>query len=152
MTVAGDSVEASNYDTVYDAAYDLIGHRNPSVSTFNLKDLIVDIDAVNIGGVQLLNNTEPLNQLIRNYYGYLGDYNWRFTKFLQSRFFMNNEEQSYDYLQDQATAILNSNDLLVAQARALFKDAFDVAYYTEEEGEEVARAFRDVIEREGAKE
>ncbi|MBM7597690.1 peptidoglycan hydrolase-like protein with peptidoglycan-binding domain [Virgibacillus halotolerans] len=154
LTVAGESVDAvddSRYSTVYDAAYNLIGNRDASKSTFTLKDLIVDVDALNMGAT-LRRNLQPLNKVIKEYYGKLGEYNRRYNSFLINRFFDQNEEQSYDHLLDEATDILNSKTSLIDAARVLFKNHFEVTSYTEEEGVEVARAFRDVIKREGDKE
>lgn len=139
VTVAGDSVTTEGYNSVYDAAIDLIGNSDSNITTFSIHDLIADVDAVNIGR-EVIDSNLPLNEVIRQYY--TNGYKKRFTKFINNRF-------SGDLLtlRQQSEYVLSSQDFVIREFRALFMSdfVFDVAYFTEEEGKQVALAFTDKL-------
>lgn len=137
ITVAGNAVSYEEYSSTYNAAVDLIGNKHKG--TFSLPDLLGDIDANNIANM-LINIPQPLNELLRYYL--LDRYKVRFSLFFESRF-----ENDLNTVLSESKYILNSKDPIIFGLREVFISNFNVVPYTEEQGDEVARAFRDVLKK-----
>ncbi|ESU34091.1 hypothetical protein G3A_02915 [Bacillus sp. 17376] len=137
ISAAGDSAVAEGFDSAYDAAFHLIGHFDESKSEFSMSDFIADVDAVNIGNM-LLNIPQPINGLLRYYYE--DRYSVRFSLFYENRF-----SGDPNLVQSQGTYVLTSSEAGILELRGLFMDRFKVPGYSTEQGEEVARAFKDIL-------
>lgn len=134
VTVANPAANHDDYTTAYDAARYFIGHRDESISFFSLTDLIGDVDAFNLGNM-LVSMTQPLDDLIRSYYED-ERYKVRYSLFFENRF-----SNDSNLLQSQGSYVLNSNDPIIFGMR----EALGGGGYTDEQGEEIARAFKDII-------
>lgn len=132
--MAGESANHDDYTSAYDAARYLIGHRDDQESSFSLEDLLGDIDAFNLGNM-LVNITQPLNRLIRSYYED-ERYKARFSLFFENRF-----SNDANLLQSQATYVLNSDEPIILEMRGVLRGG----NHTDEQGEEVSRAFKDIV-------
>lgn len=104
-----------------------------------MTDFIGDVDAVNIGNM-LLNIPQPINSLLRHYYE--DRYKVRFSLFFESRF-----SGDPNLVQSQSTYVLTSDEAGMLEIRRLFMFAFETPGYSIEQGEEVARAFKDILVR-----
>ncbi|RBP86543.1 peptidoglycan hydrolase-like protein with peptidoglycan-binding domain [Cytobacillus firmus] len=139
VDAAGTSAVAEGFDSAYDAALHLIGHLDETKSRFSMTDFIGDVDAVNIGNM-LLNIPQPINSLLRHYYE--DRYKVRFSLFFESRF-----SGDPNVVQSQSTYVLTSDEAGMLEIRRLFMFAFETPGYSIEQGEEVARAFKDILVR-----
>lgn len=137
IDAAGGAATIEGYNSAYDAALYLIGNPNEGVSKFSLTDFIADVDAFNIGNM-LINIPQPINDLLRYYFE--DRYKVRFSLYFENRF-----SGDPNIVQAQSTYLLTSNELGIFEMRSLFKNAFNTPYYTEEQGKEVAKAFKDIL-------
>ncbi|PLR75282.1 hypothetical protein CU633_21905 [Bacillus sp. V3-13] len=137
IDAAGQAATIEGYASAYDAALYLIGNTDDSVSKFSLIDFLADVDAFNIGN--MLNNIpQPINDLLRYYFE--DRYKVRFSLFFDNRFSGNP-----NLVQAQSTYLLTSDEPGIFEMRSLFMNAFNTPYYTDEQGEEVAMAFKDIL-------
>ncbi|ULO04783.1 DUF1906 domain-containing protein [Paenibacillus sp. 19GGS1-52] len=143
LTVTKDAIKAYNagqFDSVRAAARDFIGTTNEK-GTFDIKDLIADVDAVNIAFELNQAGGRKLNELIRAYYEDVNYGSNRYSLFVANKFgTLSNVEIEGKRLLTAGTPL----DLV--GVRAAFKFQFAVPDYTEEQGEEVAKAFGDILE------
>lgn len=129
-------VAAGRYETIYKAAYAVIGGIGES--HFSYSDLLSDVDAYNIG-MKIVNkgHAQRFSNVVRDYYSN-DDWKSRYSDFYQNRF-----DSSPDKLYDVANYILNDVDPVIVPVRYMFFLAFDIPVYLPEEGRAVAEAWRD---------
>lgn len=140
LTVASDSVGAVNegeYASVYDAAFDLIANKDDTISQFSLQDLLADVDALNIAS-KAIDTTLPLNELLREYYD--RTYMKRFSLFVDNRF-----SGDINKVKEEIIYLLTTNSPIIFTWRNLFKLSFVKNNFSDEEGEQVATAFKDIL-------
>ncbi|QLG38567.1 DUF1906 domain-containing protein [Paenibacillus sp. E222] len=149
ITAAGDvngGVQRNKYASPYEAAINIIG-SSVNDSTFDFDDLLADVDAVYLAN-QLNNNpSAKINTVIRNRFSVATPLRDKLSYFVTNKF------GTLDNLQTQAEYILiTDTPVTYALTRAAFKSNFKNTYgdsisYTDAEGKEIARGFRDVISR-----
>lgn len=150
LTAAGDvngSVKRNKYASAYEASINIIG-SSVNASTFDFDDLLADIDAVYLAK-QLNDNptSTKINTVIRERFSVATPLSDKVSYFVTNKF------GTLDNLQKQAEYILITEiPLDYNLVRTLFKLKFENTYgekisYTDEEGKEIARGFRDVMAR-----
>ncbi|WP_144557871.1 glycoside hydrolase domain-containing protein [Shouchella miscanthi] len=136
ITVIDDAkraFEQGRFNSLYDAAYYYIGHTSDSAGTFPLEDLLGDMDAINIGRALDLNDTNANVYEEMNTYYRLG-FRRRFKQAAHNRFEYNREE-----IYNEAYQLLTTLNPLISTPRTLFRQAFNVDSFTNEEAENVAK-------------
>lgn len=86
----------------------------------------------------LIDNPQPINDLIR--FDFKESYKRRFRLFVKNRF-----SGDVNIVQQQSTYLLTSSEAIILELRGIFITAFKVAGFSEEEGKQVARAFKAVL-------
>ncbi|MCA0174578.1 glycoside hydrolase domain-containing protein [Bacillus sp. RAR_GA_16] len=139
ITAMGDALELvddNKFYSIYEAATSRIGSYKGS---FSFTDLLGDVDGLNIGHELIKSgNSLRLPDVIKDYYA--NSYQNRYSLFFKNRF-----DFDIETLYNQVDMLLNSTEPLLTAQRVLFIAKFGPFTYTRSEGEEMARAFTDLI-------
>ncbi|WP_342425204.1 glycoside hydrolase domain-containing protein [Paenibacillus sp. FSL L8-0502] len=148
LTAAGDvsgSVKRNVYPTAYSASLEIIG-TTKNKSTFDLMDLVADVDAVYLVSKLIKGSSySKLNEEMRDRYSTAVQIKDKIS------FFVKNKFGTLENAQTQAENILISElPLTFSATRKVFKTMFKNIYketisYTDEEGKEIARGFKDAL-------
>lgn len=139
LTVTGNSLQQKEdglYNSVYDAAFNLIGSNLDNGSSFGLADLLADVDMVNIAALIINGTVKEVPKAIRGYYSSETLSKDRFLSFVNNRF-NGNVNNIYSVAYEFLTTGVAPMDIV---------QLYLVSHpYNDDDAKQVAQAFQDVI-------